>query len=85
VGNLFGEFFCEVAMGNQPSKTLTLEESHRLYQEIAEELAPKILALREEERQAWQEAAHHRVYGGLRESDAPNQPSTGIDLPEAPC
>lgn len=49
-------------MGNQPSKTLTLEESHRLYQEIAEELAPHILALREEERRAWQQAADFRVY-----------------------
>lgn len=78
MGNLFGEFFCEVAMGNQPSKTLTLEESHRLYQEIAEDLAPKILALREEERQAWQEASLHRVYG-----HTPSQPSAGIDNSES--
>lgn len=65
-------------MGNQPSKTLTPEESQRLYQELAEEIAPKILALREDELQAWQEASLHRVYG-----HTPSQPSAGFDNSES--
>lgn len=50
MSNIYGEFFISVACGDVPSRVMSEHESKRAHQELCEEIAPAIEALREEQR-----------------------------------
>lgn len=50
MSNTYGEFFISVACGDVPSQVMSEYDSKRAHQELCEEIAPSIEALREEQR-----------------------------------